>query len=106
MNLAYTMNYTNSNLGKKISSASLMVSANTDLTPKWKIGVTTGYDFVQKGFTNTQLRLNRDLMSWNMSFNWNPFGRNAYWGFFIGIKASVLSDIKWDKRTQPDRSLK
>jgi hypothetical protein len=82
-----------------------MISVNTDLTPKWKVGVSTGYDFVQKGVTFTQIRLNRDLLSWNMSFNWSPFGQ-SYWGFFIGIKASVLKDIKWDKRTQADRILK
>jgi hypothetical protein len=40
-----------------------------------------------------------------MSFNWSPFGQ-SYWGFFIGIKASVLKDIKWDKRNQADRILK
>jgi hypothetical protein len=40
-----------------------------------------------------------------MSFNWSPFGQYAYWGFFIGIKAGILKDIKWDKRTQPDRTL-
>ena len=62
-------------------------------------------DFVKKGVTFTQIRLNRDLLSWNMSFNWSPFGQ-SYWGFFIGIKAGVLKDIKWDKRTQPDRTLR
>jgi hypothetical protein len=34
-----------------------------------------------------------------MDFNWTPFGTNANWGFFIGIKSGVLSDIKWDKRS-------
>jgi hypothetical protein len=83
-----------------------MVSMNTDLTPKWKIGVSTGYDFVQNGVTYTQLRFERDLMSWRMDFNWVPFGTNANWGFFIGIKSGVLSDIKWDKRSLPDRTLR
>ncbi len=106
MTFAYTISYTNLSNEKKISGNTLMISANTDLTPKWKIGVSTGYDFVQKGVTFTQLRLNRDLMSWNMSFNWNPFGQNSYWGFFIGIKAGVLKDIKYDKRYQADRILK
>ena len=41
-----------------------------------------------------------------MDFNWLPFGDNAFWGFFIGIKSSVLSDIKWEKRTVPDRQLR
>lgn len=106
MNLAYSLTYSNSNREKKITGNSLMVSMNTDLTPKWKIGVSTGYDFVNKGVTFTQFRFERDLLSWRMDFNWVPFGDNAYWGFFIGIKAGVLSDIKWDKRNQPDRTIR
>jgi hypothetical protein len=106
MTFAYQLTYTNINREKKISGNSLMVSANTDLTPKWKIGASTGYDFVQKGVTFTQLRFERDLLSWRMDFNWTPFGTNAFWSFFIGIKSGVLSDIKWEKRTTPDRVLK
>jgi lipopolysaccharide assembly outer membrane protein LptD (OstA) len=106
INFAYSLTYSNNNREKKITGNSLMVSMNTDLTPKWKIGVSTGYDFVQKGVTYTQLRFERDLLSWRMDFNWVPFGTNANWGFFIGIKSGVLSDIKWDKRSLPDRSLR
>jgi len=106
LNFAYSLTYTNVANERKIGSNSIMISANTDLTPKWKIGVSTGYDFVKKGVTFTQIRLNRDLLSWNMSFNWSPFGNNSYWGFFIGIKAGILKDIKWDKRNQSDRILK
>ena len=105
MTFAYSVTYSNTNREKQISSNSLMVSANTTLTPKWKLGVSTGYDFVQKGVTFTQFRIERDLLSWRMDFNWSPFGQNAYWGFFIGVKSGVLSDIKWDKRSLPDRSL-
>ncbi len=106
MNLAYTITYSNNNREKKIIGNSVMVSMNTDLTPKWKIGASTGYDLVNKGVTFTQLRFERDLLSWRMDFNWVPFGDNPYWGFFIGIKSGVLSDIKWDKRNQADRILK
>ena len=106
MTFAYTITYVNNGTQNRVSSSSLMVSANTDLTPKWKIGVSTGYDFVNKGVSFTQVRLNRDLLSWNMSFNWLPFGNNASWGFFIGIKSGILSDIKYDKNNQADRSLR
>lgn len=106
MNLAYALTYSNNRREQKITGNSLMVSMNTDLTPKWKIGVSTGYDFVQKGVTFTQFRFERDLLSWRMDFNWVPFGDNAYWGFFIGIKSGVLSDIKWDRRSLPDRTLR
>ncbi|WP_293872182.1 putative LPS assembly protein LptD [Flavobacterium sp.] len=102
MNFAYSLTYSNNSREKKITGNSIMVSMNTDLTPKWKVGVSTGYDLVLKGVTFTQLRFERDLLSWRMDFNWVPFGPNPYWGFFIGIKAGVLSDIKYDKRNQAD----
>ena len=106
MTLAYSLTYGNGARENKIIGNSLMISANTDITPKWKLGVSTGYDFVQKGVTFTQFRFERDLLSWRMDFNWSPFGDNAFWGFFIGIKAGVLSDVKYEKRTQPDRTIR
>ena len=106
MTFAYQLTYTNEKRDKKISGNSVMISANADLTPRWKVGVSTGYDFVQKGVTFTQFRFERDLLSWRMDFNWTPFGTNAYWNFFIGIKSGVLSDIKWEKRTTPDKTLR
>jgi len=106
LTMAYSITYSNTNREKQISGNSLMISANTTLTPKWKVGISTGYDFVQKGVTFTQLRFERDLLSWRMDFNWVPFGDYTYWGFFVGIKSGVLSDIKWDKRSQPDKLLR
>jgi hypothetical protein len=38
-----------------------------------------------------------------MDFNWQPFGVNANWNFFIGIKSGILSDIKYDKRSVSNR---
>ncbi len=106
ISFAYSLTYGNTRRENKITGNTVMISANTDLTPKWKIGVSTGYDFVQNGVTFTQLRLQRDLLSWRMDFNWVPFGDYTYWGFFIGVKSSILSDIKWDKRSLPDRQLR
>src|SRR5690606_37299075 len=51
LTLAYSLTYGNMMRQNEITGNSLMVSANTDLTPRWKIGVSTGYDFVQKGVT-------------------------------------------------------
>ena len=103
MTFAYSLTYGNNSRQKQITGNSIMISVNTDLTPKWKTGISTGYDFVQKGVTFTQLRFERDLLSWRMDFNWMPLGTNANWSFFIGIKSGVLSDIKWDKRSLNNR---
>lgn len=103
MTLAYSLTYSNVNRENKITGNSIMVSANMDITPKWKGGISTGYDFVQNGVTFTQFRFERDLLSWRMAFNWSPLGTNSNWNFFIGIKSGVLSDIKWNKRSASNR---
>ncbi|MGL5112396.1 MAG: putative LPS assembly protein LptD [Flavobacterium sp.] len=105
MTFAYSLTYGNNNRERKIINNSIMISANADLTPKWKAGISTGYDFVQKGVTFTQIRFERDLLSWRMDFNWTPFGEYSNWNFFIGIKSGVLSDIKWNKRRVNDRTV-
>ena len=103
LRIAYSVTYNNSNRQNEISSNSLMMSGNLELAPRWKVGFSSGYDLKQQGVTFTQLRFERDLESWRMSFNWVPYGTNTFWGFFIGISSSVLSDIKWEKRQLPDR---
>ncbi|MEX0997572.1 MAG: putative LPS assembly protein LptD, partial [Flavobacteriaceae bacterium] len=93
--LAYTVTYSNSRREDEISSHSLMFSGNVVLSPRWSVGASSGYDFKGKGFTFTQFRFQRDLESWQMSFNWVPFSARSSWYFFVGIKSSVLSDIKY-----------
>ena len=104
--MAYTITYANGQRQSEISSHSLMFSSNVELSPRWSVGVSSGYDFKNRGVTLTQLRFTRDLESWRMNFNWTPIGaRNTAWYFFIGISSNVLSDIKYDQRREPDRGL-
>ncbi|WP_425427879.1 putative LPS assembly protein LptD [Aureitalea marina] len=104
--LAYTMTYSNAQRQNEITSQSLMFSSNVELSPRWSVGISSGYDFKNKGVTLTNLRFQRDLESWQMSFNWTPIGaRNTAWYFYIGIKSGMLSDIKWEQRREPDRQL-
>ncbi|NOR29325.1 MAG: LPS-assembly protein LptD [Lutibacter sp.] len=105
LSLAYSLNYLNTNRQNEISSNSLMFSGDIELTPKWKVGVSSGYDIKSKGFSYTQLRFSRDLDSWKLNFNWVPFGTRQTYYFFIGVKSSMLSDLKYDKRQVPDRRL-
>jgi hypothetical protein len=104
LKLAYSLTYNNSRGQNDFSNNSLMFSGNVELTPKWKIGASSGYDFKGKGFTYTQLRFDRDLKSWLLNFSWVPFSDRASWNFFIGIKSDLLSDIKYEKQREPDRN--
>jgi lipopolysaccharide assembly outer membrane protein LptD (OstA) len=103
LRIAYSVAYNNYARQNEISSNSLMFSGDVALSPRWNVGVSSGYDIENKGFTYTNLRFERDLLSWKMNFNWVPFSVNKSWYFFVGIKSSVLSDIKWDKQRQSDK---
>ena len=105
LRLAYAVNYTNSKRQNEISSHSLMFSGDIELSPKWSVGASSGYDLKNQGFTYTQLRFERDLLSWRMNFSWVPFSTRASWNFFIGIKSNILKDLKYEKRRQPDQQL-
>ncbi|WP_343486634.1 putative LPS assembly protein LptD [Allomuricauda sp. d1] len=100
LRLAYATTYNNSNRQGEFTNNSLMFSGNITLTPKWQLGFSSGYDFKGKGFTLTQFRFQRNLGSFDLRFNWVPFGNNERWDFFIGISSSILQDLKWEQRSQ------
>ncbi len=105
LRLSYALNYSNNADQKEISSHSLMFSGDVEISPRWRVGASSGYDLKNTGFTFTQLRFERDLLSWRMNFSWVPFSTYKQWNFFIGIKSGILSDIKYDKRRQRDQQL-
>jgi len=105
LRLAYALNYSNARRENLISSHSLMFSGDIELSPKWSVGASSGYDLKSNGFTFTQLRFERDLLSWRMNFSWVPFSTISSWNFFIGIKSNILKDLKYEKRRQPDQRL-
>jgi hypothetical protein len=76
----------------------LNISGDINITKKWKIGFTTGYDFTQKDLSYTSLDVYRDLHCWEMRFNWIPFGMRRGWSFTINVKASVLQDLKYNMK--------
>ncbi|MGJ8744700.1 putative LPS assembly protein LptD [Polaribacter sp.] len=106
INLAYSTNYTNNGLdGGEIGVHSIMFSGNVELSPKWKMGYSSGYDVKGGAFTFSRFNFTRDLDSWQFNFNWVPFGTNSSYTFFIGVKSSMLSDLKWDKTKPADKTL-
>ncbi|WP_127019388.1 putative LPS assembly protein LptD [Flagellimonas beolgyonensis] len=97
----YVATYNNNNRQKELTNHSLMFSGNIQLSPKWEVGFNSGYDLKNKGFADTRFAFKRDLGSFKLSFDWTPFGRFERWYFFVGIKSSILSDLKWENRSQP-----
>jgi hypothetical protein len=76
----------------------LSFNGDVNVTPKWKVGFRSGYDFENKELTYTSISVYRDLHCWEMSFNWVPLGFRQSWNFSINIKSSLLQDLKLDKK--------
>lgn len=76
----------------------LQFSGDVALSEKWKVMFNSGYDFINKKLTQTNIGITRDLHCWTLMFNWVPFGRYTFYNFRINVKASILSDLKLERR--------
>ena len=97
MNLSYSINYAKSGLTSMVSSA-MTLGGSVSITKKMSATYTSGYDFKGKQITMTQIGISRDLHCWQMNFNWVPNGTMKMWNFTIRVKASVLGDLKYERR--------
>ncbi|MCQ2348539.1 MAG: LPS-assembly protein LptD [Paludibacteraceae bacterium] len=75
----------------------LSISASLGLGKGWKASMTTSYDITNKQWAYTNFNVSRDLHCWNMSASFVPFGPYKSYNFHIGVNASMLADLKYDK---------
>ena len=98
LNLGYNMSYTHSlNTNPRIVQH-VQVSGDLSISQAWKITYSSGFEFQTKEFTPTSFGISRDLHCWTMRLNWVPFGRFQSYNFTIAVKASVLQDLKMERR--------
>lgn len=109
ISLDYTFSYSKNYSRNPAEGATKPLSSNTisqmvringdfSLTPKWKLGYSTGYDFQQKEITATSFNISRDLHCWEMTFSCIPFGTHQSYNFQINVRSSMLRDLKLTKR--------
>lgn len=94
---AYSFNYSKSGLQTNISNT-LNVFGDFNVTPKWKVQYTSGYDFQANKLSLTQFSIYRDLHCWDLSFRWSPIGNFKFYTVDLKVKASILQDLKLSKR--------
>lgn len=82
----------------KRTTQALDVNGDFSLTPKWKIGFQTSYDFERNEVGSTSLSIFRDLHCWALSFSWIPFGSYRSYSMDLRVNAAVLQDLKLTKR--------
>jgi hypothetical protein len=106
LSINYSLTYTNSSefdyekmYYKMKFSNFLTLSGNIGLGKGWKVSANMTYNFDYKQVTACTFNISRDLHCWNMTASINPIGPFKSYTFHIGINASILSDLKYDKNS-------
>ena len=83
----------------------LSFSGNLNPTPKWKLNYTGSFDLTALEITQMTLSIVRDLHCWRMSASVSPFGRYKSYMVTVGVNASMLQDLKYEKRSDNSRNV-
>lgn len=75
----------------------LSFSASIGLGKGWKASTSLSYDVKAKKMAYSSINVSRDLHCWSMSASFVPFGPYKSYTFHIGVNASMLKDLKYDK---------
>lgn len=84
----------------------LSASISLGLGKGWKASTSLSYDFTAKKLSNATINVTRNLHCWTMSGSFVPFGPYKSYTFHIGVNASMLSDLKYDKSSSSTSSQK
>ncbi len=101
LNMNYNIRYSKPQFQSSVIQT-LNFSGDFSLTPRWKIGFNSGYDFELKDLSYTSVDIYRDLHCWEMSFHWIPFGIRQSYLFTIKVKSAILQDLKLTRRNLPN----
>ncbi len=93
----YSFSYSKQRL-EPVTAQTLSFSGDVSLTPKWKAGFRSGYDFKGKKLTTTSLNFFRDLHCWEMSLSVVPLGYLRSFSFKINVRSGTLRDLKLSRR--------
>ena len=77
----------------------LTLSGNIGLGQGWKVSANMTYNFDYNKVTSCTFNVSRDLHCWNMTASINPIGPFKSYTFHIGVNASMLADLKYDKNS-------
>jgi hypothetical protein len=100
---SYQFSLNRTGLATPQNISGLSFQGDISLSEKWKISMSSGFDFKYKGLTYTNMSVHRDLHCWEMNFNWTPiaspfYGRASNYSFDLRVKSTLLQDLKLSRR--------
>ncbi len=99
LQLSYSLNFTKTlaaDFSKFTTDIFSNVSINGDfsLTPRWKMGGTTYFDFKTAKIQTLTMFISREMHCWQMSINLTPVGLFRSFNITINPKSGILRDLK------------
>ena len=77
----------------------LSFSGNIRPTKNWNFGFTASYNFDTGKIAYMNCNISRDLHCFTMRASFVPVGPYKSYNFHISVKSSMLSDLKYQKRS-------
>lgn len=100
-NLSFGLSYSyNSPTIRRIDrDFNIRLTASFNITPTISADISTQYDVIDKEFLAPLINLRKELHCWYLTFTWYPSGFNQ--GFYLkfAAKSSMLSDLKFERRS-------
>ncbi|MBC8033295.1 MAG: LPS-assembly protein LptD [Chitinophagaceae bacterium] len=110
LNVSYSLNFSRQNTPdyrgfETVISSNLSLNGDFNLTPKWKTGMNTYYDFRGSGIQSLTMFLSREMHCWQMSINVTPIGPYKTFSISINPKSALLRDLKINRRRSFNENL-
>ena len=105
LSVNYSINYGYGTFNKKKMeynsriTQNLSFSGNIRPTANWNFGFSASYNFDTHKLAYMNCNLSRDMHCFTMTASFIPVGPYKSYNFHISVKSSLLSDLKYDKRS-------
>lgn len=105
LSVNYSVNYSYGSFNKEKMeyngkwTQNLSFSGNVRPTKNWSFNFSASYNFDTKKIAYMNCSISRDLHCFAMSASFVPVGPYKSYNFHIAVKSSLLSDLKYDKRS-------
>ena len=80
-------------------SHNLSISGRINFTKTWAFTLSTYYDITENTWSYMNCTITKDLHCWQMSASFVPIGKYSTYNFMIGVKSSLLRDLKYNKQS-------
>ncbi|MDE6468029.1 MAG: LPS-assembly protein LptD, partial [Muribaculaceae bacterium] len=98
-------NYDKMEFDGKITQ-NLSLSGNIRPTPAWNFSFSASYNFDTHKIAYMNCNISRDLHCFTMRASFVPVGPYKSYNFHISVNSSMLSDLKYDKRSSLSNGIK